>query len=673
MPDLTLPPHSPVDPVIDVLHGISVSDPYRWLEDQQSPRTREWLGAQGRYARSYLDALPGREEIRKRVRELLDVETYDSIQRAGSRYFFRKRLPRQEQPCICFRDGLGGKDQLLIDPADRGSGAQTAVKLRQVSPDGNLVLYEVKEGGEQSGSFEVFDVRNRKTLPDTLPRGRLRGFSFSADGESFYYVHDARAHDAYRHVLGSSIREDEKIFSVSDSACLQLHLVPGKKRLGFLVLQLLDKTYTDFYLWPVEGNESPEQVLKNIDYRIGPLLLDNKILAITDHDSPNMRIVEIRTRKNRCPDFVDIVPETDSALVQWVVAASTIWVTYVNGTRTEIHVFNLEGTRLGQVPIEDFVTARLVGGLIEDDELLVEYESFSQPAEVRSRSWVTGKSEIWASGERPFSSDRYGQKQVWFPAKDGTGIPMFLAGRASVLKNSLSPTVLTAYGGYGVAMTPRFSVLVSLLMEFGCLFALPCIRGGSEFGASWHNAAKRRNRQIAFDDFIAAAEWLTETGHAESGRLAIFGGSSSGLLVAACLTQRPDLFRAVLCMVPVLDMLRYHLFDGASGRQDEYGTADDPEDFAALIRYSPYHCVRNGVAYPATMIVSGDADQKCNPLHARKMTARLQAANASGHPILLDYSRIRGHSAVLPLSMRIEALTDRLAFVCEQLNLIPSV
>ena len=246
---------------------------------------------------------------------------------------------------------------------------------------------------------------------------------------------------------------------------------------------------------------------------------------------------------------------------------------------------------------------------------------------------------------------------------------MFLVGRRDVLANGPHPTIMTSYGGYGVAMTPRFSVFVSFLMERGCLFALPNIRGGSEFGANWHNAAKRRNRQVAIDDFLGAAEWLIATGRTPAGRLAIFGGSNSGLLVGAALTQRPDLFRAIVCMVPLLDMLRYHLFDNAHVWIDELGSADDPGDFEALARYSPYHQVRDGVAYPATMIVSGDADRNCNPLHARKMTARLQAANRSRSPIVLDYSPLRGHSPVLPLSERIDALSDRMAFLCDQLRL----
>jgi prolyl oligopeptidase len=229
---------------------------------------------------------------------------------------------------------------------------------------------------------------------------------------------------------------------------------------------------------------------------------------------------------------------------------------------------------------------------------------------------------------------------------------------------------MTSYGGYGVSMTPQFSIFVAFLIERGCIFALPNIRGGSEFGNQWYEAARRRNRKVAFADFLSAAEWLIKTGRTEQRKLAIFGGSNSGLLVGAAMTQRPDLFRAVVCMVPILDMLRYHLFDNAHVWKEEFGTANDPEDFTALFRYSPYHNVRDDTAYPATMIVSGDSDQNCNPLHARKMTARLQAATVSDLPIILDYSHHRGHSPVLPLTERVEGLTDRMAFLCDQLRLI---
>jgi prolyl oligopeptidase len=276
---------------------------------------------------------------------------------------------------------------------------------------------------------------------------------------------------------------------------------------------------------------------------------------------------------------------------------------------------------------------------------------------------------LFAERKVPFDSHGFRHIQVRFPSRDGTQIPMFLVGRPEALESGAHSTIMTSYGGYGIPVTPQFSVFVAFLIEQGCVFALPNIRGGSEFGDGWHQAAKRHRRQVAFDDFIAAAEWLIRNGRTASHKLAIFGGSNSGLLVGAAMTQRPDLFRAVVCMVPMLDMLRYHLFDNAHVWKDEFGTAADPEDFTALLGYSPYHNVRDHTEYPATMIISGDADQNCNPLHARKMAARLQAANVSNHPILLDYSPYRGHSPVLPLTDRVEALTDRMAFLCDQLQL----
>ena len=671
----TTPPYSPVEPVTEMLHGVPITDPYRWLEDQESPRTREWLAAQTEFARAYLDAIPGRERIRERIRELLDVETYDSIQRVSNKYIFRKRACGQEQPCIYLREVPDGDDQLLIDPAGRMTGKHTALRPLRLSQDGRLLLYEVKEGGERTGTFELFDVEKREKLPDALPRGYLRGFSFAADARSFYYVHEAlgakRPHyrAAYRHVLGTAFDGDREIFYAGEDQRLRLHIVAGEKRLGFLVFRFCDKTYTDFYLWRFDSESPAELLVDNADYKFGPLLLKDRILAITDRDSPNSRIVEVRLRAGGPPEFVDVVAESDCPIRGWAVASDRIYVSYIRGVKSEIEVFGLQGRKLGQLPVAENDTVRIIGASTENDELLIEQESFTKPIQIWRYSPQTREPQLWARRGIPFDSQEYAHVQEWFSAKDGTRIPMFLVGRHDVLNKGPHPAIMTAYGGYGVPMTPQFSAFVSYLMERGCLFALPNIRGGSEFGVGWHNAAKRRNRQVAFDDFISAAELLITTGRTEPQRLAMFGGSNSGLLVGAAMTQRPDLFRAVLCMVPLLDMLRYHLFDNARVWQEEFGTSTDREDFVAIADYSPYHRVREGVEYPAVLMVSGDADQSCNPLHARKMTARLQAASVSRHPIFLDYSRFRGHSPVLPLSDRIEALTDRVAFLGDQLQL----
>ncbi|MGE5111378.1 MAG: prolyl oligopeptidase family serine peptidase [Acidobacteriaceae bacterium] len=677
MPKLTeAPPVSGIETVTEILHGVAVKDPYRWLEEQESPRTREWLASQALYASSYLDAIPGRGRIQRRIRELIDIETHDSIQKAGNKYFFRKRMPGQEQPCIFFREGPEGPDQLLIDPAERGTGKYTAVKPLRISPDGRLLLYEIKEGGERTGTFELLDIQRGKVLPDVLPRGYLRGLAFAPDSRSFYYVHEATAairphyRAAYHHVLGTRFADDQQIFFAGESDKLRLQIVAAEEKLGFLVYRFLDKIQTDFCLWPFGGEHGPEPLIRSAEYQFGPILLKNdRILALTNCRAPNFRIVEIYLRREQEPNLVDVIPERDALIQDWAVAGNRIFVLYIRAIKAQVEIFDLSGKHLGQLPVEASDTVRLLGGSGEADELFFEQESFTKPLQICRYSSSAEKPALWARREVPFDSQNYNQIQVWFNGKDGTPIPMFLVGRREILEGSRHPTIMTSYGGYGISMTPQFSVFVAFLLEHGCLFALPNIRGGSEFGAEWHSAAKRQKRQVAFDDFLSAAEWLIETGRTEPRKLAIFGGSNSGLLVAAAMTQRPELFRAVVCMVPMLDMLRYHLFDNAHVWKDEFGTADDPDDFAALHDFSPYHRVRDGTHYPATMIISGDSDQNCNPLHARKMTARLQAANASGNPILLDYSRFRGHSPVLPLSERIQALTDRMAFLCDHLEL----
>ncbi|HET8922534.1 MAG TPA: prolyl oligopeptidase family serine peptidase [Candidatus Acidoferrum sp.] len=676
MPGLTLsPPVTTIEPVTEVLHGIPITDPYRWLEEQDSPRTRQWIEEQGRFARAYLDHLPGRDRIRERIREFLAVETYDSLQKAGTRYFFRKRLANQEQPCIYMRVGADAEDHLVVDPAEHGAGKYTAVKPLRVSPDGRLLLFEVKEGGERTGTFKLFDIENKRTLPDVLPRGYLRGFAFAPDGKGFCYVHEPAngqepyRRSAFRHVLGTEFSEDREIFFAGGGEKVRLCLTSDSTRIGFLVYRFLEKTRTDFFVQPWESEGTPETILRDADYSFGPMLLRGRILAITNRHAPNLRIVELRFRPGAEPEWRDLIPDSDSRILQWAVADNRILTLASKGMDRYIRVYDLAGRKTEEVTVNPDETFRIAGAGPESDEVFLERESFTDPIRIVRYSPERKECALWAKRTVPRGPSDVSYTQLSYPSKDGTRIPMYLVGRRELLAGGCHPAIMTSYGGYGVSMTPQFSAFVAFLIERGCLFALPNIRGGSEFGVAWHEAAKRRKRQTAYDDFLSAAEWLIKMGRTTAAKLAIFGGSNSGLLVGAAITQRPELFRAAVCMVPMLDMLRYHLFDNADVWSEEFGTAEDHDDFEALRRYSPYHQVRDGIAYPATMIVSGDADRNCNPLHARKMTARLQAANASPYPVFLDYSPFRGHSPVLPLSERIEALTDRMAFLCDQLQL----
>ena len=585
---LNRPPFSEQEPVTEILHGMSVTDSYRWLEDQDSPRTRAWIAEQTRYSRSYLDAIPGRDLIRRRIHEFLAVETHDSFQKLGDRYFFRKRLPDQEQPCIYMRDGAEAVDQLLIDPAERGTGSYTAVKPLRVSPDGRLLLYEVKEGGEKTGMFELLEIQTRKRLPDLLAHGYLRGFVFAPDGKSFYFVHEAlntkrpyyRA--VYHHVLGTDFSSDKVIFFGGEDRRVRLFIFPGERNFGIFVNRCFEKTYTDFYIQSFDLDSLPSPVVADADFRFEPILLNDRILALTDLGAPNLRIVAVCHPSSAGSQFIQVVPEHDTPISAWNVAGEHILVSYVKHPKTEVHIYHLRGCKIGELEVRDDECIRLNGGLSHNKELFFEKESFTEPISTWRYSPNATKCTLWVKRTAPFDCADYGHLRVWYPSKDGTQVPMFLMGRRDVLTTGQHPTIMTSYGGHGISVTPQFSVFVAFLAERGCLFALPSIRGGSEFGVQWHNAAKRRNRQTAFDDFLCAAEWLIKSGRTARNKLAIFGGSNSGLLVGAALTQRPDLFRAVICMVPMLDMLRYHLFDESHIWKDEFGTADDPDDFTAL-------------------------------------------------------------------------------------------
>ncbi len=672
---VTSPPFSLVEPVVDVLHGVPITDPYRWLEDQNSLRTRAWVEEQMRHARTYLDAIPGREKIRERIREFLDVETYDSFLVCGSRYFFRKRLPGEEQPAIYLRDGAEGSDRRLVDPAERGTGCYTSVKPLRISPNGNLLLYEVKQGGERTGIFEIFDVECGEKLSDGLPHGYLRGFEFAPDSQSFYFVHEPGTRNAplhragYQHVLGSPSSEDRQVFTAGSDPNVRLSLASSGRELVFYVYHLFEKTLMDVYVKSFAHEAQIRKIFSGIAYGLDLRFVGDMLLALTDRAAPNRRIVQIRLNDSGEHGWIEIVPETAMRIESWLVGGESIVVSYREHTTHRLSVFDLCGRTRVQLSVPGNETVRPIRGSLEGEEFLAEVESFTEPSSVFRYSIANSERTVFAKKTARFAGSQYACLQVSYASKDGTQIPMFVVGRREVLNKQRCPTIMTSYGGYGVPMTPQFSVFVAFLLEYGCLFALPNIRGGGEFGSVWRDAARRRNRQTAYDDFISAAEWLVQTGWSDHRKTAIFGGSNSGLLVGAALTQRPDLFRAVVCMVPILDMLRYHLFDDACVWKAEFGTADDPDDCRVLAHYSPYQNVHDGTAYPAILIVSGDADQNCNPLHARKMTARLQAANASKNPVLLDYSPHRGHSPVLPLNHRIAALTDRMVFLCDQLQL----
>jgi|SRR5579859_465651 len=676
-PAVVAPPPTPVEPITETLHGVEITDPYRWLEDQNSPRTRAWIEEQTAYTRAYFDAIPDRKQIRERVRELMAFkEVISEPWVVGDLYFFLKRGEDKEQPAIVMRDGLFGNETILVDPELRATGTSTAVSIVAISLDARFLAYSVRQGGTDHAALEIFDIERNTLLPDCLPDGFCTGFAFAGDGTGFYYSHRALRDPrpnykaALWHRFRSDLSQDVEVFFAGEEPNLFLEILdsPEANLLAYAVFSTGKHPTTSIYLHSLEPGAAPRLLLRDIGGCFVPFFAHGELFAYTDFAAPNFRVVGIALDSPDPSHWRDIVPQSDRRIQRFTVAGDRIFVTHVDGFSTRIEAFGIKEGERKDVPFSPDATIDLLNPTNRTDSLFYSYTSIAQPPIVYCYDTSEEKSCLWQEPNAPFDPSQIAVEETSYPSKDGTSIPLFLAGRKDLLHTGPLPTFLTGYGGFGSCVTPRFTAFATFLIEQGLLFAVPALRGGSEFGEEWHKEGKREKRQNSFDDFIAAARWLISKGRSASGRIAIGGGSNAGLLVGAAITQRPDLFRAAICLGPLLDMTRYHLFDFAAGWADEYGSPEDERDLHSLLGYSPYHCVQDGVDYPAVLLVSGDADTRCNPMHARKMAARLQAANRSEHHIFLDYKPDWGHTPVQPLSIKIEALTDRLAFLCHELG-----
>ena len=672
------PPPTPIEPVTEVLHGIEITDSYRWLEDQNSPRTRKWLEEQSAYTRSYFEAIPDRKRIRTRVSELLALkEVISEPWNVGDRYFFLKRQKNREQPVIVMRDGLFGPETVLVDPARRGNGSSTAVSIATISADGRFLAYSVRQGGTDHSSLEILDLERGVVLPDRLPEGFCTGIVFSPDGAGFYYshreLHDPRPNyrAAFWHRFGTERSQDQEIFFGGEEPNLFLGILdsPEAKLLAYAVFLTGKPPRTSVYLQEMSSDPAEAKLLvKGVEGCFVPFFVRGQLLAYTDFAAPNFRMVRIDVAEPDPSHWRDVVPESEMRIQQFAAAGDQVFVTRIDRFSTKVDVFGLDGGQKEASAFPACGTIDLLNRPTATEKLFYSYTSISKPPAVHCYDPRREEAVAWSEVDCPVDPSAIAIEETTYTSTDGTSIPLFLAARKDLLFSGPLPTFLTGYGGFGSCVTPRFTAFATFLMEQGFLFAVPALRGGSELGEQWHRAGKRENRQNSFDDFVAAAECLIREQRSISGRIAIGGGSNAGLLVGAAVTQRPDLFRAAICLGPLLDMLRYHLFDFAAGWADEYGSPEDQKDFQSLLAYSPYHRVLENVAYPAVLLISGDADTRCNPMHARKMAARLQAATSSTRPVLLDYKPAWGHTPVQPLSTKIEALTDRLAFVCHELG-----
>lgn len=656
-------------PVEEIIHGVVVRDRYRWLEDRDSPETAEWIREQRSHCDTYFAACPGLGMLKRRVREYLDVEVVDQPFRVANRYFYRKRQKGEEQPGIYVRDAATAEEQLLVDPS--GEGPFTSVGIHRISESGKLLAFEIKRGGEDRKEIHVVDVASGQVLPDCVPLGYARGFVFTSEGNGYFYaqeVDNSSVEDTIRlHRFGGQ-GEDKIVFRVPRAIGSRLVLTANALHLGAVWLRPRGvEVFADFSIALRNDVGNWMQVFTGKRLPYNPILCHDRILALVETVSKNSMLVELSSDGE---ELRTLVPERRSPIRQFAITRDRIYVSYLEGGIPSIDAWDFNGQQLTTIDLPENGTIQILPGATQLSEgFFYTFESFDTPPAIFEYDPQTNTSELWHQRGPVRRNRTCHVREVSVVAMDGVTIPLTLVAHASEMIGHPAPVIMTSYGGFGITMTPQFSVLVTVMMELGAIFALPRLRGGGEFGKQWHDAGRARNRQTAINDFIAAAEWLHQQSITSSSQLGIFGGSNAGLLVGAALTQRPDLFGAVLCIAPLLDMVRYEHFDQSVKWRFEYGTVEDPEDFHALYGYSPYHRIAEDVNYPATMFVAGDKDDRCNPAHVRKMAALLKERPAQKSPVILDYSDERGHSPVLPLSFRISALARRIAFLCRQMQI----
>jgi prolyl oligopeptidase len=663
-----------------------VPDPHRWLEDGDAADVRAWTEAQNARTGEALRAMGGGDLLRARLRELLEIgfvmgPAVRTTREGTRRYFHQKREGKQDQPVLYVRDGVGGADRPLVDPGALAGDSTTAVDWWHPSHDGALVAWGRSESGSEESTLYVRDVVTGKDLADRIPETRHASVAWLPDGRSFYYTRYPRAGSVpagdekyfcrvYRHVLGDDPARDALVFGEGRDKIdvPSVEVSPNGRWLVVRVHRGWQKSEI-FVRELSRGEEAPfVPIVTGEDALFEPIALDDCLYVRTNHDASRYRLFAVDYTRPGREAWREIVPETDDVLADALVIDRTIVLVYMHEAATRLERVDLEGRPLGAIELPAISTA-MVSGAKDGDEAFLSLTSFVMPPEVLRFDLTTGKAESWDRVGARFAPRGVAVRRLYATSKDGTRIPMFLVEKEGTPRDGRAPAILYGYGGFNINQTPAFSVRALTAVERGCVWVSAILRGGGEFGEEWHRAGMRDKKQNVFDDFIACAEKLVEEKVTTPGRLAIIGGSNGGLLVAAATVQRPELFRVGVSLVPLTDMLRYHLFRIGKLWIPEYGDPDDPEDFPFLHAYSPYHHVRDGESYPSMMFATAESDSRVDPMHARKMAARMQEAQgAKGRPILLRVESKAGHGAGKPVSKLVDEMADELVFLFHELG-----
>ena len=662
-----VPPTTRVAPVAEVFHGEEIVDPYRWLEDQESPETRNWIGQQNAYTDTILEQVPGRNGLRALAEAVFKRNAVGVPTERGGRYFFSKRNADQALTAVYTRRGADGTDKVLIDPHTMSSDHTTSVSLRSISKDGRWVAYAVRKGGVDEISIKVRNVDTGEDLPDVLPKARYGEIILAPDGKGVYYDRfgDVSPRVMY-HKFGTPLSEDIVIFGegygygsqnplmtvVSDDGrWMAVHVAEGKA----VEIHVKD-------LW----SDAPFKKAVGLEHNSWTFadFADGRLVILTNYKAPNSRVVSADPNNPSVDEWKEIIAERNTAVLQSVAPmGGKLAVSYLLNVQPKVSLYGLDGTHIQEIELGSVGSATLGSSRWDSDEAFLSFQTFHVPSTIYRYTPSTGEKQVWTQPDLPIDRNAYKVVQRWYSSKDGTSVPMFIVQSQDTELDGSNPVLMTGYGGFNVSLTPYFSGLGTTWLESGGIFVQVNLRGGGEFGSQWHQAGRLGNKQNVFDDLISAAEFLIQEGYTNSEKLAIMGGSNGGLLVGAVSNQRPDLFRAVICTYPLLDMLRYHHFLAAQFWVPEYGSSENPEQFSWLRLYSPYHNVIEGENYPATLYISGDGDTRVAPLHARKMTALMQAKNGSNNPILLRYHTQAGHSGGLSTEQQINETVDVMSFL----------
>ena len=665
------PPKTRVSAVTETFGRVAITDPYRWLEDQNSPETRAWVKEQMAYTQSVLAKAPQKGRMHKIVADLLKVDTETQPVERNGRFFFRKRRATDEQGIIYFRQGENGPDTVLVDPNPLSADRSTSAGIMDISSDGRLMAYGLRQGGQDEAAIHFRNVDTRADLPDTLPEARYLTVSIKPDRSGVYYVKSVAAGPRfYYHAMGAPADRDRLIFGEQFGASQlgECAISPNGRWLFCQVEYGSAADKVEVYVQDLTSGGGMKPIVTGIDARFEPDVAGDRMYVKTNWKAPNGRILAIDLNHPARENWKEIVPERPYVLDSFSLSGKLLATAWLENVHSRIDILSEDGKPVRQVQLPGLGSASVPQGRWDSDVAFYTFSSLNQPDTIYRYKMSIGDQSVWFQKKVPFDPSAIEVKQVWFNSKDGTRVPMFLAYRRGIKLDGNHPALLTGYGGFDVSELPVASNTALAWLEMGGVYALANLRGGGEFGEKWHEAGKLEKKQNVFDDFIAAAEYLIKEGYTRKEELGILGRSNGGLLVGAALTQRPDLFRAVVCGFPLLDMVRYDRFKVAKFWVPEYGTAQDPKQFPFIYKYSPYQHVEKGARYPAVLVVSGDFDTRVDPLHARKMAALLQASTTSGYPVLLRYDTESGHSAGVPLDRQIDETSDELTFLAWQLG-----